>query len=123
MPELNKVLIAGRLTDNPSKKATAEGVSVVNFTLAVNHYTKNKQEKSASFFDVVAFGNIADFIEGYLKKGSHVLVDGRLRQVKYKVKIEGEERMSSRIEIVINSIFPLDPHTEKTVEDEGTIEY
>lgn len=123
MPELNKVLIAGRLTENPSKRATPDGVYLTNFTLAVNHYTKNKQEKSVSFFNVVASGKTADFIIEYLKKGNHVLVDGRLHQVKYKDKTEGEEKMKSKIEIVVNSVFSLDPHTDKTIEDEGIIEY
>ena len=115
-------MIAGRLTGDPTQKATPDGVYVSAFTIAVNHYTKNKQEKSVSFFDVAASGNTAKFIVGYLKKGNHVLVDGRLRQVRYKVDIDGEEKMRSRVEIVINSIFSLEPRTDKAIEEESIIE-
>ncbi len=123
MPELNKVLIAGRLTEDPTIKYTVDGIAVANFKLAVNHYTKDKQESEASFFDIVAFGKVAEFIEQNIKKADHILIDGRLRQVKYNIKIDGEEKTRSRVEIVVNSIFPINLHTDKTIEDNGTIEY
>ncbi len=122
MPELNKVLIAGRLTGDPTQKATPDGDYISSFTIAVDHYTKNKQEKSVSFFDIVASGNTAKFSVGYLKKGNHVLIDGRLRQVRYKVDIDGEEKMRSRVEIVTNSIFSLEPRTEKILEEDSSID-
>ncbi len=123
MPELNKVLIAGRLTDDPVIKYTPDGIGVANIRLAVNHYAKNKQESDVSFFDVVAFGKVVEFISMYIKKGNLIFIDGRLRQVKYSVRIDGEEKTRSKVEIVANSIFPINVHADKTMEDEGTIEY
>ncbi len=123
MPELNKVVIAGRLTEDPTIKYTAEGIAVANFKLAVNHYTKERQESEASFFDAVAFGKVAEFIGQNVKKADQILIDGRLRQVKYNIKVGGEEKTRSRVEIVVNSIFPVNMHTDKTIEDKGTIEY
>ncbi len=123
MPELNKVLIAGRLTEDPAIKYTVDGIAVANLKLAVNHYTKDKQESEASFFDIIAFGKAAQFIEQNIKKADHILIDGRLRQVKYTVKVDGEEKARSRVEIVVNSVFPISLHADKTIEDKGTIEY
>lgn len=123
MPELNKVLIAGRLTDNPTIKYTADKIAVTNIKLAVNHYTKDKQESEPNFFDVVAYGKVGEFIEQNVKKGDLVFIDGRLRQVKYTVKIEGEEKIRSRVEIVANSIYPISLHADKLMDDPGTIEY
>ncbi|MGB9735311.1 MAG: single-stranded DNA-binding protein [bacterium] len=123
MPELNKVLIAGRLTDDPAIKYTVDGIAVTNIKLAVNHYTKDKQEPESSFFDVVAYGKVGEFVEQNVKKGDLILVDGRLRQVKYSVKIEGEEKIRSRVEIVANSVYPISLHADKLLDDRGTVEY
>ena len=123
MPELNKVVIAGRLTEDPTIKYTADGIAVANLKLAVNHYAKDRQESEASFFDVVAFGKVAEFIEQNVKKADQILIDGRLRQVKYTINAGGEEKTRSRVEIVVNSIFPVTLRAEKTIEDKGTIEY
>ncbi len=123
MPELNKALIAGRPTESPSIKYTPDGVAVANLRLAVNHFTKDRQESEVSFFDVVAYGKVAQFIGQHIKKGDHIFIDGRLRQVRYSVKVEGSEKARSRVEIVANSVFPITLHPDSTVEDGGTIEY
>ena len=123
MPELNKVVIAGRLTEDPTIKYTADGIAVANLKLAVNHYTKDRQESEASFFDAVAFGKVAEYIRQHVKKADQILIDGRLRQVKYAVKVGGEEKARSRVEIVVNSVFQVTQHTDSTIEDKGTIEY
>lgn len=123
MPELNKVLIAGRLTENPTLKYTTDGIAVANLKLAVNHYAKDKQEPEASYFDVVAFGKVAEFIGESTKKADQILVDGRLRQVKYTTKVGGEEKTRSRVEIIANSIFPINVHTGAGTDDKGTIDY
>ena len=123
MPELNKVVIAGRLTEDPTIKYTADGIAVANLKLAVNHYTKDRQESEASFFDAVAYGKAAEFIGQNVKKADQILIDGRLRQVKYAVKVGGEEKTRSRVEIVVNTVFPVTLHTDGTREDKETIEY
>ncbi len=123
MPELNKVLIAGRLTEHPALKYTADGIAVATLKLAVNHFARDKQEPEASFFDVVAFGKVAEFIDKNTKKADQVLIDGRLRQVKYTTKVGGEEKTRSRVEIVANSVFPITIHPDAAAEDKGTIDY
>ncbi len=123
MPELNKVLIAGRLTEDPNIKYTSDRLAVASVKIAVNHYTKDKQESSVSFFDVIAYGRVAEFIREYIKKGNQILVDGKLHQVRYNVKSGTEEKTRSKIEIVANSIFPMHSHINKTIEEEGIFEY
>lgn len=123
MPELNKVLIAGRPTDDPQIKYTPDGTGVATFSLAVNHYARDKQESSVSYFEVVASGKVAEFIRDHIKKGSQIFIDGRLRQVKYSVKVDGEEKTRSKVEIVAHSIFPINLHTGRSAEDDSTIEY
>ena len=63
---LNKVVLAGRLTNDPELKQTATGVSVLSFTLAVNrrYASKNEQgenQTQADFISVVAWRNTAEF--------------------------------------------------------------
>lgn len=123
MPELNRVSIAGRLTSDPSIKYTPDGLGIANFKLAVNHYIKNKDESEVSYFDVVAFGKVVEFIREYIKKGNLIVIDGKLHQTRYSIKIDGEEKMRSKTEIIVNSIFPVQLNKEKTIEDEGTIEF
>jgi len=79
---LNKVFILGNLTRDPIIKALPSGQSVANFGVATNrvYYDKDKQKKEqAEFHNVVAFGRTAEIIQQYLKKGSMVLIEGRIQ--------------------------------------------
>ncbi len=79
---LNKVFILGNTTRDVETKALPSGSNVVNFGLASNRfYTDSSGEKKqeAEFHNVVAFGKLADIASSYLKKGSLVLVEGRLK--------------------------------------------
>ena len=97
---LNKVIIVGRLTQDPEKRAIPDsGLSVANFSVATNSYFKNKsgesQEKT-EFHNVVLFGNIADVATQYLKKGSIALIEGRLQTSSWDDK-EGNKRYRTEI--------------------------
>lgn len=86
--ELNRVLIAGRLTREPDIRLTTAGLSVANFGLAVNHRTKAQDAsgqavEEAHFFEVQTWDKRADFARNYLHKGSAVLIEGRLRQERW----------------------------------------
>jgi len=79
---LNKVFILGNVTRDPETRSLPSGQSVTNFGVATNRfYTDNSGEKQqeAEFHNIVAFGKLADITSRYLKKGSLVLVEGRLR--------------------------------------------
>lgn len=75
---INKVIIAGRMCADPELRATAEGVSVTSFTVAVNRRTKDGTS-SSDFIDVTAWRGTAEFIVRYFRKGSSVCISGELR--------------------------------------------
>lgn len=83
---LNRVVQVGRLTKDPDLKTSQSGISVVNFTLAVNRPFKSQDGQEADFINVVAFRKQAENVGQYLKKGSLAGVDGRLQSRTYENK-------------------------------------
>lgn len=82
MATLNKVMLIGRLGNNPEKKITTSGKSVVSVSLASSSFYKdemgNKQENT-EWHRLVFWGNLADNLCQYTKKGSLLYVEGRLQ--------------------------------------------
>jgi len=79
---LNKVFVLGNLTRDPERKALPSGQTVVNFGLATNRFyldqSKQKQQE-VEYHNITAYGKPAEIIAQYLKKGSLVLIEGRLK--------------------------------------------
>ena len=88
---MNKVILMGRLTNDPDVRyAQGENsYAIARFSLAVNRKVKSK-DTEADFFNCTAFGKTAEVIEKYLKKGSRILVAGRLQNNNYTNK-EGQK--------------------------------
>ena len=83
---MNKVILMGRLTADPTVTVNGE-VSVARFTLAVDRRGKRKEDKqNADFINCVAFRHTTDFIRKYFKKGSGMVVSGRIQTGSYKNK-------------------------------------
>jgi len=79
---LNKVFILGNLTRDPEVRVSPSGQSIVSFGVATNRFFTDKsgeRKQEVEYHNVVAFGKLADTASQYLKKGSLVLVEGRLR--------------------------------------------
>ena len=100
MRGFSKAIITGNLTRDPELRTTTSGNNVCSFAVAVNRTYKgsdgeNKEE--VSYIDCVAWGKLGEVIAQYAKKGSGVLVSGRLSQRSYESK-DGVKR--SRTEIV-----------------------
>lgn len=77
----HKLTIVGNLGSDPEMRYTADGRAVTNFTLASNRqYTNSKSEKvkETVWFRISVWGNQAEACSNYLKKGSKVLVEGRM---------------------------------------------
>ncbi len=114
---LNKVIIVGRLTDNPELKTLPSGTPVCTFSVATNRVwiDKNTKEKKreTEYHNVVAWGVLAETAGRFLQKGSLVLVEGRLRTRKWENK---EGQRLSRTEIVAQSL-QLGPKTTGTQEE------
>ena len=102
---MNTVTIAGNLTRDPEIRYTRDGQATVTFGLAVNRRWQNRQtsqwEESTSFFDVVAWRELAENVALSLTKGARVTVSGRLEQRSWETD-DGERR--SRVELVADDI-------------------
>lgn len=82
---LNKVVLAGRLTADPELKQTQSGVSVCSFTLAINRRFQPKNadgtqaERQSDFISCVAWRQTAEFITRYFRKGSSLCITGGIQ--------------------------------------------
>ena len=94
---LNTITLMGRLVADVDKKTTQSGVSVANFTIAVDRDYKNGDEKVADFVPVCVWRGLADFCGKYLKKGRMVVVSGSLQSRKWQDK-EGNNRTSWEVQ-------------------------
>ncbi len=81
--DLNKVNLIGNLTKDPIGKTLPSGQNTALITVATNHSWRDLKTKEiktrADFHQVVAWGNLAEIITTYLKKGSRVFLSGRLQ--------------------------------------------
>lgn len=94
MNGFNRVVMMGRLTRDPQVKQLPSGISVADMRLAVSEHYKTKKGEAAErtcFVDMSAWGKQADTCGEYLKKGSPVLVEGRLEYQCWDTK-EGQKR-------------------------------
>ena len=84
---LNRVILMGRITQDLDLKATPSGVSVLQFSVAVERsFTKQGEEKQADFITCVAWRQQAEFINKYFGKGRMIALEGNLRTRTYEDK-------------------------------------
>lgn len=100
--DFNRVIIAGRLVKDPQYQEVngSNGVSsLLKFTIA----TQSNRNQEASYFDCTLWGKKVDFFKDKLSKGSHIIVEGELRQERWNDKTSGEKK--SRIVINVSNIY------------------
>jgi single-strand DNA-binding protein len=106
---LNSVQVIGRLVADPELRYTQKGAPVCDFRIASSRRYKNRetgeQQEETLFINIVAWRRQAELANDYLKKGSAVLIEGRLRSRQWE-SAQGEKR--SAIEIVARRIQFLD---------------
>lgn len=109
MRSVNKVILIGNLTRDPSVKVTSNNHKVVTFTIATNReWVSNGDKQSlAEFHNVVVWGRLADICEQYLKKGKLVYIEGYLK-TRYWESPENAEVRFSKTEIVAYDMIMLD---------------
>lgn len=90
---LNRITVMGRLTIDPELRTTNGGTTVCSFPVACD---RDDKEKKTDFFDVVAFGQSAEFASKWLQKGRLVCVEGQLRVNEWTDK-DGKRRKSYNI--------------------------
>lgn len=115
MQGLNTVSIGGNLCRNAELRATASGMAVLTFSVAVNESRKNQQtgeyEDYPNYVDCTIFGRRAESISRYLTKGTYVALTGRLHQNRWQNK-DGQNR--SKLEVTVDNI-----HFESRGEQDG----
>jgi single-strand DNA-binding protein len=114
---INRVVIVGRLTKNPELRKSGAGNSFASFTVAVDNRTKPGEQKTASFINCVAFGNTADNLAKYTRKGSLIGVEGRLQQKNFETK---DGRKGSSLDILCDTVQFLDPKNSGTTNADPT---
>lgn len=95
MNQKNKVQLAGRLGMDPEVRTTANGMKMAKLSLAVNESYKNQQGdwvKQTQWFNIVAWGKMAQSIADNCSKGSEVLIEGRLLTREYTDKTGAKKR-------------------------------
>ena len=83
---INRVVLVGRLTKDPVLRKTANGASVVSFTVACTRRFKQEGQPEADFINTVAWNKTADIVAQYTHKGSLVGVEGRIQTRSYDDK-------------------------------------
>uniref|UniRef100_A0A7C4TH37 Single-stranded DNA-binding protein n=1 Tax=candidate division WOR-3 bacterium TaxID=2052148 RepID=A0A7C4TH37_UNCW3 len=110
---LNSVQLIGRLVADPELRYTQKGAPVCDFRVATTRRFKNREtgenQEETLFINVVAWRRQAELANDFLKKGSAVLIEGRLRSRQWESN-QGEKR--SAIEIVARRIQFLDAPAE-----------
>ncbi len=85
---MNKVILMGRLTKDPDVRYSQgeNATAVARFSLAVDRRFKREGEQTADFIGCIAFGKLGEFAEKYLRKGTKVVVTGRIQTGSYTNK-------------------------------------
>ena len=101
---LNHITIMGRLTRDPDLRKTGSGLSVANFTLAVDrdYAPKDGGERDTDFIDCIAWRGTGDFVAKYFTKGQMAVVSGRL-QVRSWTDQDGAKRRAT--EVVADNVY------------------
>ena len=125
MPALNKVQLIGRLGKDPESKFTPTGKKVAHFSVAVSNRWKSsdgEMREATEWANVEAWGRLGEICQEYLKKGSLVYIEGRLKTDRYEN--EGETKYYTKV--VAGSMQMLDrkPNEEPELAvEEGAPEY
>lgn len=100
MSSLNKVMLIGHLGRDPETRYMPDGGAVTNISVATTETWKDKasgeKQEKTEWHRISAFGRLAEIMGEYLKKGSHVYIEGKLQTRKWQDK-EGKDRYTTEI--------------------------
>ena len=97
---LNKAIVIGNLTRDPELRSLPSGIKVCSFSLATNRVWKDKngaRQESADFHNIVVFGRQAETVSQYMKKGSSILIEGRMQTRSWDDKTTGEKKYRTEV--------------------------
>jgi len=125
IPEVNKVMLIGRVTRDLELRYTQNSQAVVSFNIATTRVYMDQQtsewKELVSFIPVVLWGKLAESIANRVKKGTAVCVDGRLQSRTYETS-KGEKR--TQIEVIADRVQVMskqDKQIENDVEQSQTL--
>lgn len=103
MANFNKVILMGNLCKDPELKYTPQGIAVMSNSLAINRKYKSGEEmkKEVTFISIVIWGKIAEVVHQYCKKGSPLMVEGRLQTRTWE---DTEGKKNYKTEVVVENI-------------------
>lgn len=119
---LNKVMIIGHLGRDPEMRYTPSGRPVTTYTVATTrtwNTADGERHTETEWFNVVAWGNLAEICKQYLAKGQQVYIEGRL-QTRFWEDKEGNKHSST--EIVANEMIMLGDRREANQAGEASLE-
>ncbi len=101
--DLNKVMIIGRMTNDPQMRSTQTGQNVTSFSIATNRKWNNKntgqQQEDSQFHNIVAWGKLAEICSQYLRKGARIYAEGRLQTQSWDDAKTGEKKYRTEINL------------------------
>ena len=112
---LNKVMIIGNLGNDPEIKMTPSGQKVASFNVAVTEkYTDKSGQKreSTEWVSIVIWGKLSEVVEKYVKKGSKLYLEGKLKTRSWDDATSGQKRYKT--EVVCNQMTMLGGRSEST---------
>ena len=117
----NKVILGGRLTQDPELRTTSSGAQYVTFSIAVNRpYSKGEdQQQNADFINIVAWRQRAEFISRYFRKGSSICIVGSIQSRSWTDQ-QGNKRYAT--DVVADEVSFVDSKNE-SIQGGGTSSY
>jgi single-strand DNA-binding protein len=101
---MNKVMLLGHVGKDPEIRATQSGTTVANLSLATADRQKQGEEwvEKTEWHNLVAFQRTAEVVRDYVKKGSQIMIEGKLQTSSWDDKESGQKKY--RTEIIINDL-------------------
>ena len=126
MPALNRVQLIGHLGKDPESRFTATGKKVAQFSIAISQRWKSGGETKeyTEWVNVEAWGRLGEVAQQYLKNGSLVYLEGRLKTDKYEDKEKGETKYYTKVVALLLQFLDKKPADEPMMNvDEEQAEY
>ena len=110
---MNRVSLIGRITKDPEVRYSQSGSAYVMFTLAVNRTQRDVNGQTmADFISITAFGQQAEFIGRYVKKGNQLGIAGRIQTRNYQGN-DGQTRYVTEVVVdQVENLTPRDPNAQ-----------
>ena len=125
VPELNFIIVSGRLTRDPDIRMTQKGSTVCSFSIANNRSymdpSTNEWKDEVAYISATAFGALADRLKERIKKGTPVIIEGRLVMSEFTGK-DGQQRRELRINANRVQVVPTGAPQEVAASSEAATE-